>query len=213
MIDPLGDMFQQGGWVLVAIVAVSVVAWTVLLREWLRLPKQCAEQCECIHHTMELLQDPHVVQRCANQLALVRQQAQPSFEEALLRWAVFVKTPQNDKAASQAMLLVASASVHFHSSLRLIAVLAAIMPLLGLLGTVLGMIQTFDVLQQYGVARIDAMAEGISQALITTQAGLVVAVPVLLMHQYLQSKGHRQLEKVRLLLKQYEALCCPPVHA
>lgn len=213
MIEPLAEMFQQGGWVLVAIIGVSVIAWTVILREWLRLPQQCAQQCESVHQVMAMLQDPNATQQCAHQLATLREHEHPTFEEALLRWAVFVKTTQVEKAASQAMLLVASASVNFRSSLRLIAVLAAIMPLLGLLGTVLGMIQTFDVLQQFGVAQIDAMAEGISQALITTQAGLVVAVPVLLMHQYLEAKGHRYLENVRMLLKKYESLCCPPVQS
>jgi biopolymer transport protein ExbB len=65
--------------------------------------------------------------------------------------------------------------------LAAIAVLAGIAPLLGLLGTVLGMIQTFDVISVFGTGNARAMAGGISVALITTQTGLLVAIPGLLM--------------------------------
>ncbi len=65
--------------------------------------------------------------------------------------------------------------------LAAIAVLAGVAPLLGLLGTVLGMIQTFDVISMFGTGNARAMAGGISVALITTQTGLLVAIPGLLM--------------------------------
>lgn len=65
--------------------------------------------------------------------------------------------------------------------LSLIAILAAIAPLLGLLGTVLGMIETFDVIAMFGTGNARAMAGGISVALITTQTGLLVAIPGMLM--------------------------------
>ena len=65
--------------------------------------------------------------------------------------------------------------------LALIAVLAAIAPLLGLLGTVLGMVETFDVISLFGTGNARAMAGGISVALITTQTGLLVAIPGMLM--------------------------------
>jgi biopolymer transport protein ExbB len=65
--------------------------------------------------------------------------------------------------------------------LAAIAVLAAVAPLLGLLGTVLGMIETFDVISVFGTGNSRALAGGISIALITTQTGLLVAIPGLLM--------------------------------
>ena len=63
------------------------------------------------------------------------------------------------------------------SHLALLGVLAAVAPLLGLLGTVLGMITTFDVLALHGTGNARAMAGGISEALITTQTGLMIAIP------------------------------------
>ncbi|MCP4291190.1 MAG: MotA/TolQ/ExbB proton channel family protein [bacterium] len=65
--------------------------------------------------------------------------------------------------------------------LAIIGVLAAVAPLLGLLGTVLGMVETFDVISLFGTGNARAMAGGISVALITTQTGLLVAIPGMLM--------------------------------
>jgi hypothetical protein len=65
------------------------------------------------------------------------------------------------------------------SGLRLVGTLAAVLPLLGLLGTVLGMLLSFEVIQVHGTSQPRLLAGGIGQALITTQAGLWTAVPVL----------------------------------
>ena len=75
-------------------------------------------------------------------------------------------------------------------------VLAAAAPLLGLLGTVTGMVETFRVIGLYGMGNAQAMASGIKAALITTQAGLLVAIPGLLIGQALSKKVkgiHREI--------------------
>ena len=75
-----------------------------------------------------------------------------------------------------------------------ITVLAAAAPLLGLLGTVVGMIRTFDVISVFGTGNAKAMAGGISVALITTQSGLLTAIPGLFMGAAL-SRRARSLER------------------
>ncbi len=72
--------------------------------------------------------------------------------------------------------------------LNMLATLAGIMPMLGLLGTVTGMIATFKIIALEGSGDAQAMAGGISEALITTQAGLVLAVPIILSHQFLTGR-------------------------
>ncbi len=67
-------------------------------------------------------------------------------------------------------------------------ILAAIAPLLGLLGTVTGMISTFQVITLYGTGDPRMMSGGISEALITTQLGLAVAIPIMIMHHGLQRR-------------------------
>ena len=64
----------------------------------------------------------------------------------------------------------------------LIKLLAAVAPLLGLLGTVTGMIVTFQAITQYGSGDPKLMADGISQALVTTVLGLLAAIPLLFLH-------------------------------
>ena len=75
--------------------------------------------------------------------------------------------------------------------LAIIAVLAAVAPLLGLLGTVLGMMETFQVISRFGTGNAKAMASGISIALVTTQSGLLVAIPGLFLSQTLVRQSSR----------------------
>ncbi|MBW1646183.1 MAG: DUF3450 family protein [Deltaproteobacteria bacterium] len=67
-------------------------------------------------------------------------------------------------------------------------VLAAVAPLLGLLGTVTGMINTFQVITIFGTGDPRMMSGGISEALVTTELGLVMAIPILLLHSYFSRK-------------------------
>ena len=68
--------------------------------------------------------------------------------------------------------------------LNTLGTIAAVTPLLGLLGTVVGMIKVFAEIMAQGTGNASALAGGISQALITTAAGLTVAIPALVMHRY-----------------------------
>ncbi len=93
---------------------------------------------------------------------------------------------------------------HLRRSLSVIAVLAAVAPLFGLLGTVTGMITTFDVITLFGTGNAKAMAGGISEALITTQSGLLVAIPGLFMSAFLIRRAHRlenSLDELVMTLK------------
>jgi len=73
-------------------------------------------------------------------------------------------------------------------SLRPLSLIASISPLLGLLGTVYGLIATFQYSSAMGVGKGDALATGIYEALVTTAAGLTIAIPVLVVYQFLCSK-------------------------
>jgi biopolymer transport protein ExbB len=75
--------------------------------------------------------------------------------------------------------------------LGLLGTIANITPLLGLLGTVYGMIEAFRVISVVGVGTPATLGGGISQALITTAAGLSVAIPTILLHRYLSGKMDR----------------------
>ncbi|MET0077209.1 MAG: MotA/TolQ/ExbB proton channel family protein [Candidatus Thiodiazotropha lotti] len=87
--------------------------------------------------------------------------------------------------------------------LRLLAIFAAVAPLLGLLGTVTGMIETFQSITLFGTGDPKLMSGGISQALVTTELGLAVAIPMVLLHSYLAGRSNRV---IRLLDQQSAAM-------
>jgi len=72
--------------------------------------------------------------------------------------------------------------------LNTLGTIASISPLLGLLGTVIGMIKVFTVITSLGVGDPSILSEGISEALITTAAGLSVAIPSLMFHRFFRGK-------------------------
>ncbi|SFX17836.1 MotA/TolQ/ExbB proton channel family protein [Marinospirillum alkaliphilum] len=91
--------------------------------------------------------------------------------------------------------LLVRESAALERGLSLVKLLAAMAPLLGLLGTVTGMIATFQAITLFGTGDPSLMAAGISQALVTTVLGLITAVPLLLAHLLLQGRS-RQLARI-----------------
>jgi len=85
---------------------------------------------------------------------------------------------------------------HLESRLPVISILGTTAPLLGLLGTVMGMIELFNVITMHGTADPKLLAGGISIALITTEAGLSVAIPVHLLHTWIAGRVEKTTQKM-----------------
>jgi biopolymer transport protein ExbB len=94
----------------------------------------------------------------------------------LPRGAAMVEKAIEDAAASEVDKM--------KRSLRGLAIIASVAPLLGLLGTVYGMIGAFQKASSAGLGKAEDLANGIYEALVTTAAGLTIAIPVLLLYQY-----------------------------
>lgn len=73
--------------------------------------------------------------------------------------------------------------------LLLLEVIAGVSPLIGLLGTVLGMVTVFDAITEFGLGDTQILSDGISKALVTTVAGLSVAIPALAFHSFFSKKA------------------------
>ena len=97
--------------------------------------------------------------------------------------------------------------------LRLFAVIAAVAPLLGLLGTVTGMIQAFREVAMSGLGAGKALAPGIYKALVTTATGLIVAIPALLTHSWLQSRIDNYVHAINTLVVDFVEKHRPVVKA
>jgi len=123
------------------------------------------EACKKICSTMSRVPALRVISRALEAAGSTKDVLEATLEEAILR-----EIPPMER---------------FLATLN---VLAAIAPLLGLLGTVTGMISTFQVITLYGTGDPRMTSGGISEALITTQLGLAVAIPIMIVHHFLQRR-------------------------
>lgn len=119
-----------------------------------------------------------------------------------------IKNPQNNNALGRVILAwqkdsAAGANdaifkeiIQLEKGISTIKLLASVAPLLGLLGTVIGMIATFESITLFGTNDPKLMASGISLALVTTMQGLIVAVPLLFIHSFLSSKSTNLIDTI-----------------
>jgi biopolymer transport protein ExbB len=94
---------------------------------------------------------------------------------------------------------------HLEKGMTILETIAVISPLMGLLGTVLGMIKVFGVIKEQGIGQAAALSGGISEALITTVTGLFVGIPVLIFFNYFSRKAENfvlDIEKYSIILIQ-----------
>ncbi|MFK4765255.1 MotA/TolQ/ExbB proton channel family protein [Desulfobaculum sp. SPO524] len=152
----LWNHLMDGGFVMLPIVALSCVMW------WLIFLKA--------RELYVLLRQNHaaadVVERKGN-----------GWHKAIAHDYMRSRSGREELDTELAKVLVDRHAGRAEKGIPTIIVLAAVAPLLGLLGTVSGMIDTFDVIAEFGTGNAKGLAGGISQALITTQSGLMVAVP------------------------------------
>lgn len=125
---------------------------------------------------------------------------------------VYQDNPNSDPESMELRLgeAMLKESPKLNAWIMFVKIIAVVAPLLGLLGTVTGMIQTFQAITLFGAGDPQTMAGGISQALVTTVLGLVVAIPTVFAH-WLASSRARRIEGVLeehaagLIAEQYEA--------
>ncbi len=172
------EYLRTGGLVMLPLVGVSLLMWWLIAERVL-----CFRRLHRDTMTAALVKDclaqnrAPSVKQCRGATGLVvaaflaRQSGRPTLDRAIV-----------DEIIQQLNRCLTH-------RLALIGVLAAVAPLLGLLGTVTGMVATFDVLAVFGTGNVKAMAAGISQALITTQTGLLVAIPGLYMKGFLDRRA------------------------
>jgi biopolymer transport protein ExbB len=174
------EYFRQGGWIMLPMVVTSLVLTTLIVDRWRELA---------------VLErgDPDT----GDLIALASGSGNPPTGENLGLRTRLVRDFLREKSGVPRLDrdILGQVSLQLGQSLEerlaAIAVLAAVAPLLGLLGTVLGMIETFNVISVFGTGNSRALASGISIALITTQTGLLVAIPGMLMSNRLNNKAKR----------------------
>jgi biopolymer transport protein ExbB len=97
-------------------------------------------------------------------------------------------------------------------SLRGLSIIATVSPLLGLLGTVYGMISAFQTATAVGMGKADVLAKGIYEALVTTATGLTIAIPVLLVFQFLSTKVDGIVDELDAMGIEFMLSCIREAH-
>jgi len=178
----LWDRLQQGGLVGWVIVALGVLGLLLAIWRMLHLAR-VGRGVSAQLHDLSAPRDDNPLGRVIGVLGPQPQLADLETLELKLDEAILQETPPLEKGQS------------------LLKLLCAVAPLLGLLGTVTGMIVTFQAITQGGGGDSRLMADGISQALVTTVLGLVVAIPLLFLHSLLASRSKSLIQ----LLEQQSA--------
>ena len=174
-------LLRQGGWVMGAIFIAGQAGWFFVVERWWHYRGQrCAVD--------QLLCDVEADPDASEQKLLSDRRLRGVFRDVVQ--ALAESRPLGNEAMvhrTREVLQLSGERLNRH--LNTIAVLAAAAPLLGLTGTVNGIMATFRVITSYGVGNPSMLAGGIAQALMVTEAGLVVAFPLLLLHDQLQNRA------------------------
>ncbi|MEM1348023.1 MAG: MotA/TolQ/ExbB proton channel family protein [Myxococcota bacterium] len=139
--------------------------------------------------------EPLVKDREFEQAAALAEKNRSALGRVLAATTGALERPREEleDVVSEALLRESPSLERFGSA---IAVFAAVAPLLGLLGTVTGMISTFDIITEFGTGDPKMLSGGISVALITTQLGLIVAIPLLLLGNLTNGMANSTLTKL-----------------
>lgn len=176
------ELLQSGGAVMVVIFLFSLVGMAAFFERLFALRRGRVAPESVTIEIKELVGQG----RIADALTLCRKAPGP------LTRVVEVILEQPDKTRAELKELAEEIGRRESAELErftgIVGVVASVAPLLGLLGTVWGMIQTFDVIQTQGMGQIGLLAGGISTALVTTFGGLSVGIPALIGHRYLLSR-------------------------
>ncbi|HPE80080.1 MAG: MotA/TolQ/ExbB proton channel family protein [Chromatiaceae bacterium] len=179
------ELVKAGGWLMWPIIACSVIAMAIVVdRLWAYrrrkvLPANLVAQIWQLHQKKQLT-PAHI--------ATVRKRS--PLGRILAAGLVNRNHPRD--VMKEAIEEEGRQVVHeLERYLNTLGTIANISPLLGLLGTVIGMIKVFAAITSAGVGNPAVLADGISQALITTAAGLSVAIPAVIFHRYLSGRVDR----------------------
>jgi len=181
----LVDRAREGGVVMVPLALVAVAAMLLILERCWVLYGRNSDSSELARRVVEASRAGRLEE--AETLCASRRGAVARTLAACLGRRARGQAAMEDGVEAQLLIEMP----RLQRSLGGIAILAAVAPLLGLLGTVTGIIQTFGVIRTFGNANPSFMAGGISEALVTTAAGLVIAVPILLIHGLLSGRVDR----------------------
>jgi biopolymer transport protein ExbB len=173
------EFLLQGGKTMLPLFICSLVSLTVIIERFLALrrsqthPAKLVDMIEEGRPLSEIVEKARALPSCLSNIIL----------------GLYVKKGHAPEGLHSIFLTLYKKEINtLERGLVTLEVIAAITPLLGLLGTVLGMVDVFNVVAEVGVGQASALSHGIAKALITTIAGLSIAIPTLVFHSFFIKK-------------------------
>ena len=183
MINEIWSFFLKGGILMLPIVICSIISLGIVIEKifTLRRKRIIIPEVKSVIISVSSEEDiPLAISVCdkhegtlSNLMKIVLKQQGSSYE--------YRREELSDRGRQEIRGL--------EKGLGVLETIAAVTPILGLLGTVIGMIKVFQVISMQGVGEASALSGGISEALITTAAGLSVAIPALIFYNYFSRKA------------------------
>ena len=176
------EIVQAGGWLMWPIIACSVVAGAIVLERLWTLQEKRVLPPSVANHVSELVQHNQLYAKEIQQV-----HSSSPIGQVLAVGLAYRHAPR--EVLKEVVEDTGRHVVHdLERYLSPLGTIAAISPLLGLLGTVSGMIRSFTAITANGVPNPAVLAGGISEALVATAAGLTVAIPSLIAYRYLRGR-------------------------
>ncbi|MFC1510369.1 MotA/TolQ/ExbB proton channel family protein [Candidatus Omnitrophota bacterium] len=199
----LWDMIKAGGIIMIILLVLSIVTVALVVYSYLTLKEKTLIPTDFADQVIEKLEDKNIrgVNRiCADQDNIVSR----------IVLAGLSKKKRGDIFAKEAMENCGKKEIgDLWQSISYISDIAMVAPLIGLLGTVLGMIQAFNVIAfQTAVVKPLLLAGGVSKAMVTTAGGLIVAIPALLFYSYFRGRVVKISNKVENVSADVIKLVC-----
>ena len=178
----MNNILISGGWFIWPLLVCSILLISIVLERLWFLQRRLVAPKGLLRQVQNLIQKDSFHSQNQDEIALSSQlgdllkhcyQYYPNSRD-------FLEIKAEEKASEIKLLL--------ERNLSMLSTIASISPLLGLLGTVVGMIKVFSNIDINGSANNDLLAAGISEALITTAFGLIIAVPAIIFYRYFEQK-------------------------
>lgn len=181
------ELIRAGGWVMWPIIICSVAALAIIGERFWSLQKKYVSPPELVPQVRQWLEHDELDETRIN---LVRDSSPLG---RILAAGLINRDHDRDVIKEAVEDTGRHVSPELERYLRTLGTIATISPFLGLLGTVLGMIEMFTGIGSKGVGDPSIVAGGIAQALITTAAGLAVAIPSVMFYRYFRGKAYELL--------------------
>lgn len=194
---------QTGGFFMWPLLACSIIALAIIIERFWMLRKSKIAPNDLLLEVMTRLREDKM------NVEYIR-----SLQSKTGLYSIFAAGLLNSKhgrtVMKESMQEAASHVIHeLERFMNSLGTIAAIAPLLGLMGTVVGMIKVFSVLMEQGAGNTSLLAGGISEALLSTAAGLGVAIPALIFHRYFS----RQIDVLVVSMEQKSTKLVDALHS